>query len=67
MMRSHDSVQRTEEGEEPRMLWVSLIALMLLIAASPGIMLYIEHRQSLANHCKPAGDPHSYHHDATSP
>lgn len=67
MMRSHDSVQRTEEGEEPRMLWVSLIALMLLIAASPGIILYIEHRRSIANHRKPAGDSHPYHQDATSP
>jgi len=46
MMRSHNCVERTEEGEEPRMLWISLIALMLLIAASPGIMLYIEHRRS---------------------
>lgn len=67
MMRSHNCVERTEEGEEPRMLWISLIALMLLIAASPGIMLYIEHRRSVANHRDPARDSHPYHHDITSP
>lgn len=47
------------------MLWVSLIALMVLIAASPGIMLYFEHRQAGANQFEQAGDTPSYKHDAS--
>ncbi|WP_298816584.1 hypothetical protein [Chloroflexus sp.] len=42
------------------MLWISLIALMLLIAASPGIMLYVEHRQSNVGHFEQTGDAHVY-------
>lgn len=47
------------------MLWVSLIALMVLIAASPGIMLYFEHRQAAAGNFEQAGDAHSYQRDAS--
>lgn len=48
------------------MLWISLIALMLLIAASPGIMLYVEHRQSITGYSEQPGDASSYHQDVTS-
>ncbi|ACL23095.1 MULTISPECIES: hypothetical protein [Chloroflexus] len=45
------------------MLWISLIALMVLIAASPGIMLYIEQRQATTGHFEQTGDTPPYHHD----
>lgn len=32
------------------MLWLSLLVLMLLIAAAPGISMYVEHRSDTARH-----------------
>ncbi|MCS6889802.1 hypothetical protein [Chloroflexus sp.] len=58
-------IRISKHGEKPRMLWVSLIALMVLIAASPGIMLYFEHRQAAAGNFEQAGDAHSYQRDAS--
>ncbi|MEF3273518.1 MAG: hypothetical protein K6356_03825 [Chloroflexus sp.] len=43
------------------MLWISLIALMLLIAASPGIMLYLEHRQAGVSGSESTGDHRPSH------
>lgn len=31
------------------MFWISLLVLMLLISAAPGISIYLEHRQGMAN------------------
>ena len=31
------------------MLWLSLLVLMLLIAAAPGISMYVEHRSSASS------------------
>jgi hypothetical protein len=31
------------------MFWLSLLVLMLLIAAAPGISMYVEHRNSAAS------------------
>ncbi len=30
------------------MLWLSLLVLMLLVSAAPGISIYVEHRSGLA-------------------
>ncbi len=60
MMRSSIIVIDIVQGEGPRMLWLSLIVLMLLIAASPGVMLYFEHRQDGADHLSPRSDTSRY-------
>lgn len=44
------------------MLWLSLLVLMLLIAAAPGISIYVEHRSSVGSisanpSARSGGDP----------
>jgi hypothetical protein len=43
------------------MLWLSLLVLMLIVAAAPGISMYVEHRSGAApppvSAGAPAGDP----------
>jgi hypothetical protein len=43
------------------MLWISLLVLMLVVAAAPGISMYVEHRVGgttpPVSATSPAGDP----------
>ena len=37
------------------MVWLSLLVLMILVAAAPGISIYVEHMRGSANETSPAG------------